>query len=153
MITPSRVADVDSGRLVLFEEITDDSEGTSTGESLDGGDSSITNERASEAEEDSLGALSEGVETIDGEVLLVEGGISDDCGLSLADDGEHVRLAIVITVGTDTEVDLLGVLVGLEASGEGKDGISGGLGNVFELVVQSGKSLHVDDIFYYNYSI
>ena len=143
MVTPGGVADVESGGLELLEELTDDAESTSSGEGLDRGDSGVTNEGTVPSEEDSLGTLSELGETVNGEVLLVEGSIIDNSLLGLAHDGEDVGLSVVITVGTDTEVDLLGVLVGLEASGEAKDGVGGGHWNVLELVVQGGDSLHV----------
>lgn len=39
----------------------------------------------------------------------------------LFDDGENPRLALLISVGADAEVDLGGVLVGLVGGGEGED--------------------------------
>mmetsp|Transcript_3709 Transcript_3709/g.4242 ORF Transcript_3709/g.4242 Transcript_3709/m.4242 type:complete len:306 (+) Transcript_3709:430-1347(+) len=147
VVAPGGVANIDGTGSELLQELADDAEGASSGESLDGGDSGITNERAVPAEEDTLGALSELGKTVDGEVLLVEGAVGDDSGLSLAHDGEDVGLAVVVAVSADTEVNLIGVLVVLEANGQTEDGIGGGHGHVSELSVQSSESLHFEKCF------
>ena len=140
VVSPGGVADVKGAGSELNQEVCNDTESTSAGEGLDGGNSSVTNKGAVEAEEDTLGALVEGVETVDGEVLLVEGDIGDNGQLGLAHNWEDVGLSVVITVGTNTKVDLLWVLVGLEACSQGQDRVRGGHFNVLELVVQSGDS-------------
>jgi len=140
VVAPGRVANVEGGRPELGKEFSNDTESTSAGEGLHASDVFVTNERAVEAEEDTLGALTELGETVDREVLLVEGHVSDDGGLSGADDGEDERLAVVVTVCSNTEVDLVRVLVILEAGGEAKDGVDGGHRHVDELVVDSGES-------------
>ena len=150
MVAPGGVGDVHGGGSELSKELTDNTESTGTREGLDGGDSVGTDERAVPAEKDTLGSLSELGKTVDGKVLLIEGVVGADSGLSLTNDGEDVGFAVVITVGANTEVNLLGVLVSLEAGGEAEDRIGGGHRDVNELVVQSGKSLHVvDEVFYY----
>ena len=53
-------------------------------------------------------------------------------GPYLVDNGENPGLALLGTVGTDTEVDLLGVSIGLVGSCEGKDDVLGGSRDVFE---------------------
>lgn len=58
----------------------------------------------------SLGELGE---TADGKVLLVRVARSQEI-LRLLDTGEHVRLAVAVTVRADTKVDLAGILVSLE---------------------------------------
>lgn len=143
MVAPGRVADVESARPKLGKELTNDAESTSARQSLYAGNVVGTDERAVEAEEDTLGALAELSEAINGEVLLVEGHIGDDSSLSGTDDREDKRLAIVVTVSADTEVNLLRVLVSLEAGGKAKDRISGGHRHVSELIVQGSDSLHI----------
>ena len=142
MVAPGWVADIEGSWAVLGEELSDDSEGTSAREGLHGGDASVTNEWAVPAEEDALGSLAELSETIDGKVLLVEAGISNDSLLCLSDDWEDVGLAIVVTVSTDTKVDLLWVLISLVASRKGQDWVGRGHWHVSELVVQGSDSLH-----------
>ena len=48
-------------------------------------------------------------------LLLVEAGGEELC-LCLADGFEHKRLARIVTVGTDAEVDLVGVAIGLQCA-------------------------------------
>jgi hypothetical protein len=86
------------------------------------------------AEGDHLGALDEVSNTLNRGVFLVEGGVLNDLLLDLLDDGENEGLAVVVSVSTDTKVDLLGILVILEACGQRKDGISGGHLDVGEVV-------------------
>lgn len=61
-------------------------------------------------------SLGEVGETSDGEVLLVRAGVPDNF-LCLLDGIEHVWLAVLVTVGTDTQVNLARILVGLEGFG------------------------------------
>jgi len=143
VVTPGGVADVESGGSELVEEFTDDAESTSAREGLDSCDSLVTNPWAVESEEDTLSALAEFSKTIDRKVLLIEGAISDNLLLGFAHDGEDVGLSVVVTVGTNTEVDLLGVLVVLETGSQTEDGVGWGHSDVLELVVQGGDSLHV----------
>ena len=151
VVAPGRVAHVEGAGSELSEELSNDAQSASTGQGLHGSDSCVADEGAVEAEEDTLGALAELSETIDGQILLIKSGISDNCCLSLADDGEDVGLAVVVAVGTDTKVDLLGVLVGLEALSQTEDRVSGGHGDVSELSVQCSESgCHlVKSLFYF----
>lgn len=48
----------------------------------------------------------------------------------LAHGGEDVGLAVVVTVGTDAEVHLLGAGVLVEGEGDAEDGVLGSLGDV-----------------------
>ena len=48
------------------------------------------------------------------------------------DNRKDPGLSFLSAVGTDTQVDLLGVGVGLVGSSEGKDDILGSAGDVFE---------------------
>ena len=59
------------------------------------------------------GVLGELGETADGKVLLVRVARSQKF-LRLLDTGEHVRLAVAVTVRADTKVDLAWILVSLE---------------------------------------
>ena len=148
VIAPGWVAHIEGGRLELGKEVADDAESASTGQGLHRCNSVVADPWAVEAEEDTLGALVELCKTVDGQILFVEGVICDDGSFGLAHDGEDEWLAIVVAVGTDAQVDLLGVLVVLEARCEGEDGISWRLLHVRELIVQGGETLHfVDEIF------
>ena len=142
MVAPGWVAHVKSGGLILGKEFSDDTESTCTREGLDSSDGIASDEWAVPAEDNTLSALVELSETFNSKVLLVEGSISDDSSLSLANNGENIGLSIVVTISTDTEVDLLGVLIGLEPCCKGKDGIGGCHWHVLKLIVQGGDSLH-----------
>lgn len=83
--------------------------------------------------------------TINGSVFFIQRHVFADHFLSFADRGKDVRLSIVVTVSTDTKVDLLFEFVGLESSGEGKDGVSRGLLDVLELGVHVGEALDHGD--------
>ena len=63
------------------------------------------------------GSLGELGETGDGEVLLVRVRLGEDL-LSLLDRVQDVRLAVVVAVRADAEVDLARVLVRLERLGD-----------------------------------
>ena len=140
MVSPGWVADIESSWSELGQVLTDHSEGTGSREGLEGDDSWVVDEWAVEAEEDATGSLGEVSKTINWEVLLVEGVVGDNFSLNLADNWEDIWLSIVVSVGTDTEVDLLWVLVVLEADSETEDWVSWGHWNVGELVVQNRKS-------------
>ena len=73
--------------------------------------------------------LGEVGETSDGKVLVVWVRVPDNF-LGLLDGTEHVWLAILVTVSTDTQVDLARILVGLE-----------GFGNTYSDIVHSQQSL------------
>ena len=142
MVAPSRVAHVKCGGFILGKEFSDDAESTGTREGLDSSDGLTSNERAIPTEDNTLSTLVEFSETFNSKVLLVKGSISDDSSLSLANNGEHIRLSIVVTVSTDTKVDLLGVLISLESGCKGEDGVGWCLWHVLKLIVQGGNSLH-----------
>ena len=142
MVAPGWVAHVQGGGLELGQELADDTQGTSSGESLDGGDVLGSDPWAVPTEDDTLGALAEFSEAVDGKVLLVERVISDDGSLGLAHDWENEGLAVVVTVCAHTQVDLLWVLVSLVPCREGQDCIGWCLLHVLELVVQGVESLH-----------
>lgn len=115
MVTPSRVADIDGSGSVLLEEITDNTESTGTRESLRGSNSTAGDISVIPTEEGHAGTLVEVLVAINGRVFLVKLGVVDDHLLSLADNGEDVRLTILRSVSTDTKVDFLGELVVLVA--------------------------------------
>lgn len=140
VVTPGWVAHVEGSWSVLGKELSNHSEGTSSRQSLQGDDSWVANEWAVEAEEDATGTLVEISISIDWEVLLVELVVGHDLGLNLAHNWENIWLSIVVAVGTNTKVDLVWVLVGLEANSESEDWINWGLWHVSELVVQQSES-------------
>ena len=99
------------------------------------------------SEEGSSGSLAESLVSILRGVLLIERVVVDDFLFDLPDDGEDEWLSIFISVGSDTKVDLVGVLVGLESLGKSEDGVGGGEGDVLEfnggeVVVKGSESLH-----------
>ena len=144
VVAPGWVAHIEGARPELGKELTNDTEGTSTREGLNAGDTVITDKRAVEAEENTLGTLAEFSKTVNRKILLVESSVSDNSSLSSTDNREYIRLAIVITVSADTEVDLLRVLISLETLGEAEDGVNGGHRHVRELFVEGSKSLHCE---------
>ena len=147
VVAPGGVANVDGSGSVRLEEVADNAEGAGTRESLGRGNSTAGDISVLPAEEGHTGTLVEVLVAIDGRVLLVELEVVGDHLLGLANDGENVGLAVLGSVGTDTEVDLLGELVGLVASGERKDGVSRGLSDVTELTLAEGSGLsRVDDL-------
>ena len=147
VVCPRGVGDVDGlrVRVVALEEGAADAKGTGTGDGLGDGDA-VLGERSRVAAvgqlESSLGELGD---TGDAGVLLVEGRV-DDLLLGLLHRGQHVRLALVVAVGADacaqsvapleelalalafcggllTQVDLLGVAVGLEGLCDAQNGL------------------------------
>ena len=149
VVRPRGVGDVDGlrVRVVALEEGAADAKGTGTGDGLGDGDA-VLSERSRVAAvgqlESSLGELGD---TGDAGVLLVEGRV-DDLLLGLLHRGQHVRLALVVAVGADacaqsvapleelalalalafcggllTQVDLLGVAVGLEGLCDAQNGL------------------------------
>ena len=152
MITPGWIAHVESCWLEFGQKVCDNAKCTSSRQGLHRRNSFITNPWAVEAEESALGALIKLGETVNGQVLLVQAMICHNCGFSFAHDREDVWLSIVVAVGTDAQVNLLWVLVILEASGQRKDRVSGCLRHVLKLIVEGGKTLHVDEIFLLNYN-
>lgn len=61
-------------------------------------------------------------ETADGQVLFVRVACSKEF-FGLPDTGQHVRLAVAVTVCTDTKIDLAGILVSLECLGNTCDNL------------------------------
>jgi hypothetical protein len=96
------------------------------------------------AEDSHACTLVKGIEAINWEILLIEGVVSNELGLDLADDWEHVWLAIIVSVGTDSEVALLRILIVLEIDREAQDRIRWGEFDVGELVVQQSEALHFE---------
>ena len=143
VVRPRGVGDVDGlrVRVVALEEGAADAKGTGTGDGLGDGDA-VLGERSRVAAvgqlESSLGELGDAG---DAGVLLVESRV-DDLLLGLLHRGQHVRLALVVAVGADacaqsvalweqlafcggllTQIDLLGVAVGLEGLCDAQNGL------------------------------
>lgn len=117
VVCPGWVGEVDglvSGVEALKERSTN-SQSTSSRDGLGNGNG-IRSKRLALLAVGKVGSsLGEGALTGDGGIFLVES-VLEDTLLSLEDGGEDKWLALVVTVGTDTDVDLLGVgitLVGL----------------------------------------
>lgn len=72
------------------------------------------------SEKDLLAGEAEGGPAFNGDVFVVVSGVGDHPGLSGLDDVEDVGLAVAVPVGTDAQVDFVGVAVRLwEGKGEG----------------------------------
>jgi hypothetical protein len=129
VVSPRRLGNVDLlfAREELGEESGTDTESTGTRDGLSDGDA------VQGGAVGAVGQLSGGGRelrnTSDAGVLLVQLGL-DDLLLSLTNGREHVGLASIVTVGTDTQVDLLVELVGLEGFSNTKNGIRRTLGDV-----------------------
>lgn len=117
---------LDAEGLVLVETLEEDGTkviGTGTGDGLDGSNT-LFGDSWGVGAEDKLGSGTGKLgETSDGKVLVVNGLVGDEVGLSLLDGWKNIGLAVVVTVGTDTEVDLLVVGVGLVGSGQLEDAV------------------------------
>jgi hypothetical protein len=105
---------------VTGEEGSANAEGTGAGDGL--GDGEAVEGRRVGAVGEFGGERGELGDTGDPGVLLVQLCV-DDLVLGLTDGGEDVGLASIVTVSTDTEVDLLVELVGLESLSDTKNGL------------------------------
>ena len=129
VVGPGGEGDVDSVEdVVLLVEVTEETEGTGAGKGLAGGDSVLLDDLGVLTVGEGDGELVELWETIDGRILVVH--LAGDHLLSLEDAGENDGLAVVVSVGTDAEGDLSGVLIGLELLVETQNGIRGSLRNL-----------------------
>ena len=144
MIAPGWFAHEERTGSELVKELGNDTESTGTREGLERGNSAAVHIGVVPAELSTTGTLVKVSETINRRVLLVELHVITDELFSLSNDGEDIGRTIVISVGTDTKVALLRVLVSGEASSERQDGVSGCLLNVGELVVEDSDSLHFE---------
>lgn len=131
VVGPRRGRDVDGLRagVMTLEEGTAYPEGAGAGDALSDDNAALVDGSAVGTVGEERGGLGEVGDTGDASVLLVEV-LLDDLLLGLSDGGQHVGLALVITVGTDTEVDLLGVGILLEGLGDTENGIGRTLGHL-----------------------
>ena len=157
VVAPSGRANIDGRRSVLHQEVSDNAEGTGAGQSLGRCNAARADVGVVPAEEYTSGTLVEVLVAVNGRVLLVELVVVTNHLFSLANNGEHVGLAVLRAVGTDAEVNLVGVGVGLVTGRQREDGVGGCLlhvaelpgaasGSVFgsdDLSVEIGESLHL----------
>lgn len=134
MVGPGRLAEIEGGVSELLEEVSNDLKSSSATQGLAGRDSAALKFGVIPTEGNLLGANNEFSNTVNRSVLLIKSGVIDDLMFDLLDNGEDVGFAIVVSVGADTQVDFLGVLVVLEVGGEGKDGVSRSLLHMNEVV-------------------
>jgi hypothetical protein len=114
---------------VALEEGTAYPEGAGAGNALGDDNAVLVDGGAVGAVGEDGSGLGEVRHTGDAGVLLVEV-LLDDLLLGLADGGQDVGLSLVVTVGADTEVDLLGVGVLLEGLSDAENGVGRALGHV-----------------------
>lgn len=134
VVSPGWVREIDWSWSEFNKEISNDSQGTSSGKGLARSNSSAGNISMVPSEENSSGSLVEFGDTVNWEVFLFEL-LSNNLLLSSSDNWENVWLSIVGSVGTNSEVDLVWVLGGLVSNREGKNWISWGLLDVVEFLV------------------
>lgn len=143
VVSPGGLTDVERCLSEFLEEFTNNAEGTSSGEGLGTDNSSTVDIGVIPTEQDTSGSLVEICKSIDGGVFFIKREIGDDHLFGFADDGEDEGFSVIVSVGTDTEVDLVGVFVVLVASGKTENGICGGHLNLSELTVDCSESLHL----------
>lgn len=141
MVAPGRVTDIEGSGSEFSEEFSNNTESTSSGKGLESGDKSVGNVGGVESELDTTGTLVEILETILSRVLLVKICVYN-LVLGLLDDWENVGLAVVITVSSDTQIALVGVLIIVESNSEAENSIGGCHRDVRKLVVKNAEFLH-----------
>merc|ERR1712159_718526 len=132
MVGPSRIADVDFSRKVLLDEFETKSKGTGTRESLGSSNSFFLENRVAFTEQQFSSDSSESSMTVDRKIFLVDGWVVGNFLLSISDNVEDVRLSLVVSVSTNADIDLLGVLVGFVGIGNTEDSIRRSQFDVFE---------------------
>lgn len=114
---------------MTLEEGTAYPEGAGAGDALGDDNAVLVDGGAVGAVGEEGGGLGEVGHTGDAGVLLVEV-LLDDLLLGVSDGGQDVRLALVVAVGADAEVDLLRVGVLLEGLSDAENGVGRALGHV-----------------------
>jgi hypothetical protein len=139
---PGRVGDKEIDILVgvpLAEEGEAEAKGTSSRDGLRASDS-VLSERTAVSTIGKLEALLDvGVDTLDGGVLVVHSALQDDLFGTL-NARKDKRLAVIVSVGTHAQEDLLGVFILLESVVQAEDGVCGG-GSEGTPVGESGSAL------------
>lgn len=127
---PGGVGDKEIDILVgipLAEEGESETEGSSSRDGLATSDSVLSKGLAVSTVSELEALLDIGVDTLDGGVLVIHVTLEDNF-LSAPNAGKDERLAIIVSVGSHTEENLLGVSVLLEGVVESENGICGGTG-------------------------
>lgn len=101
-----------------------DPQRTGTGYALDGGIQTIGHDVGALAQRQFDAALAKVRRTGDRGVLLVQV-FGADALLGLTHARQHERLAVVVPVGADAQVDFLGVGVAFVGLGDAEDGVRG----------------------------
>jgi hypothetical protein len=114
-------------RVPVGEEGETKSERSSSGDGLGSSDSVLLEGDGVGSEGELLRSGDERVDTLDSSVLVVHI-VGEDSLFSDSNARQDVRLVVVISVGSHTEEDLLGVRVLLEGVVETEDGVSGSVG-------------------------
>lgn len=130
VVSPRRLGEQNLlGGVELVEELGSDSQSTGTGDGLGDGNSVLEDGGGVGAVSELGSSLGEGGDSGDGGVLLVEG-LVHHLLLGLSDGGKNEGLSAVISVGANTEVDLLLKGVLLERLGDSENGVGGTLGDL-----------------------
>lgn len=132
VIAPSGIADIDVTREELSQEFEANTESTSSGDSLSGDNSSFSNSCTVSSENKSSRCIVELSKTVDGKIFLIDGGVLRDSKINLSDNLERVRLFIVVTISTNTEVKLSLRRVSFVSESSSQNRIRGGQLNVCE---------------------
>mmetsp|Transcript_8326 Transcript_8326/g.21862 ORF Transcript_8326/g.21862 Transcript_8326/m.21862 type:complete len:351 (+) Transcript_8326:123-1175(+) len=112
------------GSVVRREELRGDAERAGAGQRLDGDDVVLL--RGGGPEDERPRGVGEGLEAVDGEVLVVGVRVREELRGGGVDGGEDEGLAGGGAVGADAEVELGRRRVEAEAVGDGEDGVRGG---------------------------
>ena len=122
VVAPSRLREIDGlGDVLVNEELGEKTERAGTGNGLANGDSVLSEGLAVLSEHELGGSLVEGGVSIESGVLVIV--LAADSSFSLSHGREDPGLSIVVTIGTDTENDLVGVLIGHELFLKKENGI------------------------------
>ncbi len=134
MVGPCWLGEIDWGISELLEEVGNNLKCASAREGLGSDNASAVELWVVEAECYSSCSGVELSDSFNWSIFLIKSRIVNDLLLDFLDDREHKWLSIVVSVGSNTQIDLLWVCVILEVGGQGEDWISWGLLNVDEVV-------------------
>lgn len=135
VVSPGWLADIDISWAVGGNEFESQSQGSSSGEGLGRDNSSGLGGWAISTKNEISGSILESKDSVNGEVLLVVLQIKNDLLLDSLDNRENVWLFVVVSVGSDSQVDLLGILISLVSKSGSKDWIRWGHLDMSENIV------------------
>lgn len=118
MITPSWVAEINWCLLKLAKEVSNNTQSTSSRQSLDGSNTGVVDDGMVPTKEGHTSTFVEFSESILGKILLIKSVVCNDFSLNFAYNWEYIWLSIVVSVGSYSQVYFSWVFVILEAGCE-----------------------------------